>query len=1063
MILFHAKRDGTVTTTPNFVPRGSSMQDLVVVSEFDYAYCAIKLYPASGEYIEDVPCTPILQKDYSTIFTAALPPKATVVAGSVDYQLIFTAADGTTHATLAGSFTVPRGVPVSTPGSVEELSVKTVGDLYAIMANTYGLFVGHERDIYQSLTDIAALKKTVSSAGYVTIPVTEWEDGSPTIALFNLDGFGKGMSALLIPADSNTQTAAREARLSAFPDIFRIDDDTQTVEIIRANADKAPEIPLRFVYLILKTDAAVAPSVAIIGVDAYGEGGGGTASGVDEKAVKALIDKEVPEWARSKQKPTYTPEEIKARPATWMPTADEVGARPSTWIPTAEEVGARPNTWTPTAADVGADSEGTAADEVKDHNKDGGSHVDIRLDVTTLRTMIETVIGTDTGKSMRAVAALVVAEVVGNASDSFDTLEEIAAWIEAHPNDVAAMVKRITDLEAAMGGKVSKTDIINTLDSTALDKPLSAAMGKQLAGAIGQINETLAGKTNAKQVSDAITAALKDYLTTAKAAELYQPKGDYLTPDTGDKRYAKPSDIPTVPTKLPNPNALTINGQTYDGSKAVSMTIEGGGSDADLAEEVARMKEQQPNLFVDAVQTGNLIDISMMHDGGRVDGYGNISSGASFSYSDFVDISKAVGTHLAVYVMHKNFVGQTSPAQYLNYAQIVYRMCFYDADKVKISYYETGGGKIADGSSVNETLRAKAILAIPANAVYVRVSYTSALTTSSINKYMVVRGDEADLNPLPPYSEYEPVREAVVVPEDLNEQLGKVRSAGRDQHQDNAVLTVTKLNNSATFSENGITFVGDELWVMKDDASYTNGTRIHRYHVDDETFTYLGYIDGDFGHLNTMDYCKANDCFIFGNGGNDQSTEGNYFVVVKHPLTIPYNTTTTIAELVAAGQAIKYDLDSTIGSIGYKVQALWGDANLGGNNRVILLANDTRSIREVLLSKTNGEFNGGLTVLRSFTFENDDSFGIQDADIWGDTLYIGGQGTVGNPGRYLICKVSLTDPSKREIIARDFYMDDGTALTGCVQGVYVDHDYIWIATNAPSTQSPQVAITKYRR
>jgi hypothetical protein len=147
MILFHAKRDGTVTTTPNFVPQGSSMQDLVVVSEFDYAYCAIRLLPASGEYIEDVPCTPIPQKDYSTIFTAALPPKATVVAGSVDYQLIFTAADGTTKTTLVGSFAVPRGVPVSTPPTVGELSEKTVSDLYEIFANIYSLFAEHEKDI----------------------------------------------------------------------------------------------------------------------------------------------------------------------------------------------------------------------------------------------------------------------------------------------------------------------------------------------------------------------------------------------------------------------------------------------------------------------------------------------------------------------------------------------------------------------------------------------------------------------------------------------------------------------------------------------------------------------------------------------------------------------------------------------------------------------------------------------------------------------------------------------------------------------------------------------------
>lgn len=88
-----------------------------------------------------------------------------------------------------------------------------------------------------------------------------------------------------------------------------------------------------------------------------------------------------------------TPENIGARPDTWMPTAAQVGARPNTWMPsasdvgavptsrkvnnkalssditlsasdvgarasnwmpTASEVGARPNTWTPSASDVGA-------------------------------------------------------------------------------------------------------------------------------------------------------------------------------------------------------------------------------------------------------------------------------------------------------------------------------------------------------------------------------------------------------------------------------------------------------------------------------------------------------------------------------------------------------------------------------------------------------------------------------------------------------------------------------------------------------------------------------------
>lgn len=445
MILFHAKRDGTVTTTPDLVPQGSSMQDLVVVSEFDYAYCAIKLLPASGEYIEDISCTPILQKDYSTIFTADLPPKATVVAGSVDYQLIFTAADGTTQTTLVGSFTVPRGVPASTPPTVGELSSKTVGDLYAIIGNVYALFAGHEANIYQSIEDIAALKKTIASAGYVTIPVSEWEDGSPTIALFTLDGFGKGMFALLMPADSNTQTAARDARLSALPDVFRIDDDSQTVEIIRANADKAPDIPLRFAYIILKTsDTTVAPTVAIIGVDASGGGGG-----VDQAAVEDTVRRLIPEWALEEE----PPEERDPSVYNWAKAA----TKPSY-----------------TAAEVGADPDGTAEALLSIHNVSDNAHNDIRMLVEAHREEVNALLAVD--------------------DSTLDELSEIVAYIKNNKS----LIESITD------SKVSKTDIVNNLTTNVTNKPLSAAQGV----AIKSLIDAKIGTENlAEEVAAQIEAA----------------------------------------------------------------------------------------------------------------------------------------------------------------------------------------------------------------------------------------------------------------------------------------------------------------------------------------------------------------------------------------------------------------------------------------------------------------------------------------------------------------------------------------------------------------------------
>lgn len=409
MILFHAQRDGTVTTTPDLVPQGSSMQDLVVVSEFDYAYCAIRLLPASGEYIDDIQCDLILEGDGTFLWTASLPPKATVVAGSVDYQLIFTAADGTTQTTLVGSFTVPRGVPVSTPPTVGELSSKTIGDIYAVLSNVYAMFGSNE-------AEIRGLANKITTAGTVTIPATEWTDGMPTVATFNLDGFGKGMTALLIPADSQTQDAAKEARLSAYPVAFPIDSDTQTVELIRADADKAPAIPLRFIYLILKTYSSVAPTVAIIGVDASGGGG------VDQSAVEDTIRRLIPAWALEDE----PPEERDPSVYNWAKAA----TKPSY-----------------TASEVGADPAGKAAGLLSDHNVSNGAHNDIRLLVEAHREEVNALLAVD--------------------DSTLNELSEIVAYIKNNKS----LIDSITD------SKVSKTDIVNNLTTNVTNKPLSAAQG----------------------------------------------------------------------------------------------------------------------------------------------------------------------------------------------------------------------------------------------------------------------------------------------------------------------------------------------------------------------------------------------------------------------------------------------------------------------------------------------------------------------------------------------------------------------------------------------------------
>lgn len=75
-----------------------------------------------------------------------------------------------------------------------------------------------------------------------------------------------------------------------------------------------------------------------------------------EEYITEEKDPTVPAWAKATKKPTYTAEEVGARPNTWMPTASEIGARPSSWTPSAEEVGARPDTWVPALKDLADDA-----------------------------------------------------------------------------------------------------------------------------------------------------------------------------------------------------------------------------------------------------------------------------------------------------------------------------------------------------------------------------------------------------------------------------------------------------------------------------------------------------------------------------------------------------------------------------------------------------------------------------------------------------------------------------------------------------------------------------------
>jgi hypothetical protein len=463
---------------------------------------------------------------------------------------------------------------------------------------------------------------------------------------------------------------------------------------------------------------------------------------------------------------------------------------------------------------------------------------------------------------------------------------------------------------------------------------------------------------------------------------------------------------------------------------AAQTALENADSVNQLKEDLTDLKTNQPNLFW---RTGsNLLDETLLVDGSRLGSNGNIMNDfpAGCATVNYIDISSLTGKYVSAYTIVNGKAMR----------------CFY-----RISFYESesNSGHLKTYSAAGVADMSQSVVEIPEGAKFIRVSYS--YTSSTGGKFMLISG-ESDMKPIP-YEKYH--LKISIVPENLNDILNnhndilnKYTFGTYPHHEDNAVLTISKLRNSFTFNQNDFTFVKDELWLAKcNTTDFSNGTGIFRYKWDGEQFVHIGTINCDFGHWNVVDYCEANDCLIFGNGANDFETEGNYFVVVPHPLELG-NT----ALIVDVG--IKYNVD-----IGYKVQALWGDSNLGENNIAVLLSNDLKTIVKVLLKRdSSGNFNGDFIELERK--ENLPAFGIQGADIWNNTLYVGG---AESSGVYTINKVSLSDYSSVKNSVK-YYKDDGTPYLGVVQGVYVGGDYVWIFVNTDAPQTGKCCfLTKYRR
>ncbi len=180
---------------------------------------------------------------------------------------------------------------------------------------------------------------------------------------------------------------------------------------------------------------------------------------------------------------------------------------------------------------------------------------------------VSTLVGEDTGKSARTIAneELTKQLIPEGAKESLDTLQEIAAWIQNHPDDASAMNAAITALKTKVGDipegatattvvayikelvdaeKVRATGVESGLDTRV--NAVEAKLGDGEGSVSKQIEAAVKVESDARIAAD---SALDGKITTAKAAaDKAQGDVDALKDVVATKAAA--SDVTALTTRV---------------------------------------------------------------------------------------------------------------------------------------------------------------------------------------------------------------------------------------------------------------------------------------------------------------------------------------------------------------------------------------------------------------------------------------------------------------------------------------------------------------------------------
>lgn len=166
---------------------------------------------------------------------------------------------------------------------------------------------------------------------------------------------------------------------------------------------------------------------------------------------------------------------------------------------------------------VATESLEAAINDIIAYVKQNRSAID--ANINTVNGKVTTLIGSDAAKSVRTIAneELAAQLIPANAKEALDTLQEIAAWIQNHPDDASAMNTAITNLQ----------NLVGTLPQDTEETTVVAWVTAELAALANQIsgkNVSASGETGndalvtASASNNAVTVGSTTKLQSAVAA-----------------------------------------------------------------------------------------------------------------------------------------------------------------------------------------------------------------------------------------------------------------------------------------------------------------------------------------------------------------------------------------------------------------------------------------------------------------------------------------------------------------------------------------------------------------